>query len=66
MIEATRIAFDPFLTWPWLIALGVICGLALLAYLVLRGRAWLTRALGLVLLLGARPMSKKNASHFPL
>ena len=53
MIEASRLAFDPFLPWPWLWALAALCGLALLGYLVLRGRAWLTRTLGLLLLLVA-------------
>ncbi|MEM7491983.1 MAG: hypothetical protein AAF296_01290, partial [Pseudomonadota bacterium] len=51
MIEATRIAFDPLLPWPWLIALCAICGIGLLAYLIMRGQAWLTRILGLALLL---------------
>ncbi|MEM1086707.1 MAG: glutamine amidotransferase [Pseudomonadota bacterium] len=53
MIEASRIAFDPFLPWPWLIALGIVCALAVLTYLILRGRAWLTRAVGLILLVAA-------------
>ncbi|MEL8055392.1 MAG: glutamine amidotransferase [Pseudomonadota bacterium] len=53
MIEASRIAFDPFLPWFALIVLGGICVLALLAYIVLRGRAWLTRTLALALVIAA-------------
>ncbi|MCA8902670.1 MAG: hypothetical protein KDA53_15630 [Hyphomonas sp.] len=53
MNEAVRIGFDPFLGWP---VLWGLVGLTLFAwsiYVVRRGRAWLTRALGLALLTAA-------------
>lgn len=50
MIDVTRIGFDPMIAMPWLIALGVLSGLAWIAYLFFRGRAWLTRGLVLTLL----------------
>ncbi|MEZ5999350.1 glutamine amidotransferase [Hyphomonas sp.] len=53
MIEAVRIGFDPFLGWPALWAVACVAVLAWLAYIVLRGRAWLTRGLGLTLLAAA-------------
>lgn len=53
MIEAVRIGFDPFLGWPVLWAVSGIAVLAWLAYIFLRGRAWLTRGLGLTLLAAA-------------
>ena len=42
MIEAVRIGFDPFLGWPVLWAVVAVAALAWLAYVFLRGRAWLT------------------------
>jgi hypothetical protein len=53
MNEAVRLSFEPFLGWPLFWAIAGLTGLAWLAYLLLRGRAWLTRALGLVLLSAA-------------
>lgn len=53
MIDVTRIGFDPLIGLPWLIGLGVLAALAWLAYLFLRGRAWLTRGLALTLLAAA-------------
>lgn len=53
MIEASRLSFEPLISWPWFSALAVLCLLVLTAYFMWRGRAWLTRALGLVILLGA-------------
>ena len=53
MNEAVRLSFEPFLGWPLFWAIAGLTGLAWLAYLTLRGRAWLTRALGLVLLSAA-------------
>ncbi|MBD3770734.1 MAG: hypothetical protein IE925_11350 [Rhodobacterales bacterium] len=53
MTEAIRIGFDPFLGWPVLWAVAAVTALAWLAYIFLRGRAWLTRGLGLTLLAAA-------------
>ncbi|MEQ9435289.1 hypothetical protein [Hyphomonas sp.] len=53
MIEATRIRFDPFLGWPVLWLVVAVAALAWLAYVFLRGRAALTRGLGLTLLAAA-------------
>jgi hypothetical protein len=53
MNEAVRLSFEPFLGWPMFWAIAGLTALAWLAYLTLRGRAWLTRALGLVLLSAA-------------
>lgn len=53
MNEAVRLSFEPFLGWPLFWAIAGLTALAWLAYLTLRGRAWLTRALGLVLLSAA-------------
>jgi len=53
MNEAVRLSFEPFLGWPLFWAIAGLTALALIAYLALRGRAWLTRALGLVLLSAA-------------
>ena len=53
MNEAVRLSFEPFLGWPLFWAIAGMTALAWLAYLLLRGRAWLTRALGLVLLSAA-------------
>lgn len=50
MNEAVRLGFEPFLGWPLFWGLAALTVLALIAYLALRGRAWLTRALGLLLL----------------
>jgi hypothetical protein len=53
MNEAVRLSFEPFLGWPLFWAIAGVTALAWIAYLALRGRAWLTRALGLVLLSAA-------------
>ena len=53
MIEAARLSFHPLITWPWLWALAGVCFAAFLAYAMLGGRAWLTRALGLAVILAA-------------
>jgi len=53
MNEAVRLSFEPFLGWPLFWAIAGLTALGWLAYLTLRGRAWLTRALGLVLLSAA-------------
>ncbi|MEQ9505186.1 MAG: hypothetical protein RLO80_02870 [Hyphomonas sp.] len=50
MNEAVRLSFEPFLGWPVFWGIAGLTALAWVAYLALRGRAWLTRALGLVLL----------------
>ncbi|KDA04447.1 hypothetical protein [Hyphomonas oceanitis] len=53
MIDATRLNFEPFLGWPvfWLVV--AVAVLAWGAYVVLRGRAALTRGLALTLLAAA-------------
>jgi len=53
MNEAVRLSFEPFLGWPLFWGLAGLTVLAWVAYLALRGRAWLTRALGLLLLAAA-------------
>ncbi len=53
MNEAVRLSFEPFLGWPLFWSIAALTALAWAAYLTLRGRAWLTRALGLVLLAAA-------------
>ncbi len=53
MNEAVRLSFEPFLGWPLFWGLAGLTVLAWVAYLLLRGRAWLTRALGLLLLAAA-------------
>ena len=53
MIDATRLGFGPFLGWPVLWVVVAITALAWLAYLFLRGRAWLTRGLALTLVAAA-------------
>ncbi len=53
MNEAVRLGFEPFLGWPLFWGLTALTVLAWTAYLALRGRAWLTRALGLLLLCAA-------------
>ncbi|MFN7163830.1 MAG: hypothetical protein ACK4P2_03335 [Hyphomonas sp.] len=53
MNEAVRLSFEPFLGWPLFWGISALTALAWGAYLILRGRAWLTRALGLVLLSAA-------------
>lgn len=50
MIDVTRLGFDPLIGLPWLIGLGILAFLAWGAYLVFRGRAWLTRGIVLSLL----------------
>lgn len=47
MIEASRLSFDPLLSWPWFWALLVACSVAFLIYAFMRGKAWLARGLGL-------------------
>jgi len=53
MNEAVRLGFEPFLGWPLFWGLAGLTALAWTAYFALRGRAWLTRALGLLLLAAA-------------
>src|SRR3990167_4087193 len=53
MNEAVRLSFEPFLGWPLFWGLAGLTALAWTAYISLRGRAWLTRALGLLLLCAA-------------
>jgi len=53
MNEAVRLSFEPFLGWPLFWGIAAVTALAWGAYLILRGSAWLTRALGLVLLSAA-------------
>ncbi|MBK8198245.1 MAG: hypothetical protein IPK75_07735 [Acidobacteria bacterium] len=53
MNEAVRLGFEPFLGWPLFWTLAGLTALAWIAYFSLRGRAWLTRALGLLLLSAA-------------
>ncbi|MEX1252609.1 MAG: hypothetical protein WEA77_15650 [Hyphomonas sp.] len=53
MNEAVRLGAEPFLGWPLFWGLAGLTVLAWTAYLALRGRAWLTRALGLLLLCAA-------------
>lgn len=50
MTEAVRIGFEPFLGWPALWAVAALAALCWIVYVFLRGRAWLTRGLGLTLL----------------
>ena len=50
MMDAVRLGFDPFLAWPILWGLVAAAVLVWLFYLYRRGRAWLTRALALTLL----------------
>ncbi len=50
---ALRLGFDPFLPWPILIGLAAASFAVWFVYFVLHGRAWLTRALALVLVLAA-------------
>lgn len=53
MIDAVRLSFEPFLGWPLFWGLAALAIGAWAAYFTLGGRAWLTRALGLVLLSAA-------------
>ena len=50
MIDITRLGFDPLLGWPWLVGLAIVACIAWIAYILLRGRAWLTRGVVLTLL----------------
>ena len=50
MIDVTRLGFDALIGWPWLIALFVLAAASWCAYMVFRGRAWLTRGVVLSLL----------------
>ena len=47
MIEASRLSFDPFVSWPVFWGLAVLILLALGIYIAAFRKAWLTRALGL-------------------
>ncbi|MEM6535452.1 MAG: hypothetical protein AAF613_07415 [Pseudomonadota bacterium] len=53
MIEATRLAFDPLISWPLFIMLGAGSLIMLLVYALMRGRAWFSRLLALALVMGA-------------
>ncbi len=53
MIDAARLSFEPFAGWPVLWLVIAAAALAWLAYVVLRGRAWVTRGLGLTILAAA-------------
>ncbi len=53
MIEASRLSFDPLLSWPLFWTVAGVCLLAFLVYLVAFRKAWLTRALGLLVGLAA-------------
>ncbi|MEE9381112.1 MAG: hypothetical protein V3V03_06890 [Hyphomonadaceae bacterium] len=53
MIDATRIGFEPLIGWPFLYGLMALAGLAWIAYVVFRGRAWLTRGAALTVLAAA-------------
>ncbi|MEL7127998.1 MAG: hypothetical protein AAGK23_00485 [Pseudomonadota bacterium] len=53
MIDVTRLGFDPLIGWPWLVGLAILATAAWAAYLIFRGRAWLTRGLVLTLLAAA-------------
>jgi hypothetical protein len=50
-VTAGRIAFDPALPWPWLIALAAAIALVWLGYVLRGGKAPVSRALGLALIL---------------
>ncbi|MDX2235674.1 MAG: hypothetical protein NW200_14340 [Hyphomonadaceae bacterium] len=50
-MTAGRIAFDPALPWAWLIALAVAIALVWLGYVLRGGKAPVSRALGLALIL---------------
>lgn len=53
MIDATRIGFDPFLGWPLLWVVVAIAAASWIAYVILRGRAALSRGLALTLVAAA-------------
>ncbi len=53
MIDAVRLSLEPFLGWPLIWALAALTVAAWTAYFVLRGRAWLTRAIGLLVVSAA-------------
>ena len=61
MIDATRLAFAPFLGWPVLWMVAAATALAWLAYIGLRGRAWATRGLALAVL-GARALQSVSGA----
>lgn len=48
MIEAVRLSLQPFLGWPFFWALAALTIGAWICYVFLRGRAWLTRAIALL------------------
>ena len=53
MIEAVRLSLEPFLGWPLFWALAALTIGAWICYFFLRGRAWLTRAVGLLVVSAA-------------
>lgn len=53
MIDAVRLSLEPFLGWPLIWALAALTVAAWIAYFFLRGRAWLTRAIGLMVVSAA-------------
>lgn len=53
MTEAVRLSLEPFLGWPLIWALVALTVGAWTAYFFLRGRAWLTRAVGLLVVSAA-------------
>jgi hypothetical protein len=53
MTEAVRLSLEPFLGWPLVWALAALTLAAWTAYFFLRGRAWLTRAVGLLVVSAA-------------
>lgn len=53
MIDVTRLGFEPLLGWTTLWIVVGVAALAWFAYLIFRGRAWLTRGLALSVLTAA-------------
>lgn len=53
MTEAVRLSLEPFLGWPIIWALATLTLAAWTVYFFLRGRAWLTRAVGLLVISAA-------------
>lgn len=53
MIEAARLSFDPLLAWPWFWALLALSTVVFAVYAGLRGRAWFSRMLGLLIIFAA-------------
>lgn len=50
MLQASRLAFDPLIPWLALWGLGAVAVALWVFYVVCRGRAWLTRALAMTVL----------------